>query len=275
MRLAVHQVGPPQAPPVVLVPGMFSNRFFWIGTRGVGFARALAEAGRSAWVLEPRGHGESERDAARRVWRFEDWARCDVPAAIRLATAGGTPAIVAAHSAGGPAVMLALAADAELRERVAGLVLLACPAPIPMLRRRLLAAGVALLSHGVGRFPARALRMGPEDEVGGVMAQWMGWNALNCWHDSGGVNRLTGLKELRMPILAVAGGGDRLWAPAAACWALLRRTASERPAWLLCARSTGFSADFSHPGLVVSAAARREVWPRLVEWIIRTSPDRN
>src|SRR5690606_3844461 len=87
VRLALHRTGPRNGTPVVLIPGPFSNHTFWLGTRGTGFARDLAQHGYEAWVLDPRGHGLSERPGRSDVWRFDDWARRDAPAAIAAALA--------------------------------------------------------------------------------------------------------------------------------------------------------------------------------------------
>ena len=82
-RLALHRLGQPDAPRVLLVPGTFSNHTFWLGTRGIGFARTLADAGYEACVLDPRGHGLSDRPARRQHWDIDHWARQDVPTALR------------------------------------------------------------------------------------------------------------------------------------------------------------------------------------------------
>ncbi|MBX6362903.1 MAG: hypothetical protein IRZ00_03460, partial [Gemmatimonadetes bacterium] len=94
VRLVAHLVGETAAPPALLVPGTFSNHTFWLGTRGTGFARAVAAAGFEAWVLDPRGHGASQRPTRRDRWNFDHWARRDIPAAVRAATRPHHPGVV-------------------------------------------------------------------------------------------------------------------------------------------------------------------------------------
>src|SRR5690606_25004866 len=85
VRLAVQLYGAGDTR-VLLVPGTFSNHTFWLGTRGVGFARYLADhEGCETWSLDPRGHGASQRPGRREHWDFDDWARHDVVSAIRAA----------------------------------------------------------------------------------------------------------------------------------------------------------------------------------------------
>ncbi|HEX6557850.1 MAG TPA: alpha/beta fold hydrolase, partial [Longimicrobiales bacterium] len=112
VNIALHFLGDPRHPPVLLVPGTFSNSTFWFGTRGVGFARALTDAGYYACVLDPRGHGASDRPRRGQHWDIDDWARLDVPTALRTLATPQRPAFVIGHSAGGAVTLAALSADA-------------------------------------------------------------------------------------------------------------------------------------------------------------------
>jgi oxygen-independent coproporphyrinogen-3 oxidase len=266
-RLALSRVGPPDGTPVLLVPGTFSNHTFWLGTRGHGFARALAEAGFEAVVLDPRGHGASERPDGR-DWTFDHWGRLDVPAAV-VAISEDRPALLVGHSAGGAALLLALAGEPQLRDRVAGLIALATPVPWLQRWRRLAARGTRTLARLLGRFPARLLRLGPEDELPGVMAEWMTWNLRGEWRGHDGTDYVRALADVRLPVLGISGAGDTIFAPPEACRALIRMTGSTDPQYCLAGTATGFSEDFDHPGIVVSRAAREEVWPHLVDWLDR------
>ncbi|NIQ59134.1 MAG: alpha/beta fold hydrolase, partial [Gammaproteobacteria bacterium] len=73
------------------------------------FARALADEGYRALALDPRGHGASQRPDGER-WTFDDWARRDVPAALRHATEE-RPGFLVGHSGGGAAGLIALATE--------------------------------------------------------------------------------------------------------------------------------------------------------------------
>lgn len=270
-RLALYRVGPPGGQPVVLMPGTFSNHTFWLGTRGHGLAWALAEAGFEAIVLDPRGHGGSERPAGQH-WNFDHWGRVDVPAAVEAATAQGGRTLLVGHSAGGAAMLLALAGEPALRGRVAGLVVLATPVPWLQQWRWVGAWSIRLISRLLGRFPARLLGLGPEDELPGVMAQWMTWNLRGEWASDDGLDYVRELGDVRVPILGMSGAGDTVFAPPGACRALVAMLGSPDATYRLAGRDTGYGEDFDHPGIVVSRVAHQEVWPELIDWLRSRSP---
>lgn len=270
-RLALFRVGPVDGPPVVLMPGTFSNHTFWLGTRGRGMAWALAEAGFEAVILDPRGHGSSERPAGR-DWTFDHWGRVDVPAAVEAATEGGGQALLVGHSAGGASMLIALAGEPAIRERVAGVVALATPVPWLQRWRQLGAWAVRAGSRVLGRFPARILRLGPEDELPGVMAQWMTWNLRGEWLGDDGVDYVAELADVRTPVLAVSGAGDRVFAPPHACRALMEMVGTDDATYVLAGRDTGFSDDFDHPGIVVARSAHEDVWPLVIDWLRGHAP---
>jgi pimeloyl-ACP methyl ester carboxylesterase len=267
VRLALHRLGESGRAPVVLVPGAYSSHTFWLGTRGTGFARELAREGFEAWVLDPRGHGESARPGQLDRWSFRDWISNDIPAVLHAATASGLHAAVIGHSAGGAALAGALAAFPELQDRLSGIVLLGVPGPVLRPARRLGAWLCIQISRAFGRFPARLLRFGSEDELARVMIEWMGWNLEGTWPWPGGIDLIDRLSEVVLPVLALTGEGDRLFAPAPACRALLEAIGSSARTFLECGKSTGFSKNFGHSGLVVDRAARSEVWPVIIRWL--------
>ncbi len=274
VEVTLHRLGAGGGVPVLLAAGTFSARAFWLGDRRQGFGYRLAEAGFDPWILEPRGHGASGRPQS---WTIADWVRYDAPAAVEavLERAGAEDLYWVGHSAGG-VVGAALAGEAASgstamrAERLRGLVLLGAPGPAGLRGSR--RAG-AWLAHLVGAaaprtlFPGRALRMGPEHEPGALIRDWMRWNLSGSWRDPSGGDYLAGLPEVRAPVLAVAGAGDRLLAPPAAVRDLLDRFGSLDRQMIVAGRSTGYSMDFDHPRLVIGQAAREEIWPRVTEWL--------
>jgi pimeloyl-ACP methyl ester carboxylesterase len=283
VQLAVHRLGPDDGTPVVLFPGTFSNARFWLGTRGVGLARTLAAAGFQTWSVDPRGHGDSERPHRGARWSFDQWARADAPAIIEEATKQGRAAIAIGHSAGGVSLLAALAAEPELRNRVRATVIIATPLPWLQPWRWLGAHLLRAAARRLDTFPARLLRLGPEDEPAGVLHQWMDWNVrgrraapvegrapvapTGCWIGDDGADYIALLSTVATPILALAGHGDRIFAPVAACQPIVDLVTSEDARFLACGRSTGFSRDFGHGDIVASHAAKEEVWPRILEWV--------
>jgi len=264
---------PRPAPPLLLVHGTFSNRTFFLGDRERGMGWYLASRGWDVWVAELRGHGRSGAAAHGRNWLFEDWIRADAPAlvdAVREAT-GHDRLIWVGHSAGGVIGYAFAGMPDPGAAAVAGLVAVSAPAPTGLgpVAWPMAAAGV-LLTKLAGRFPARALGIGPEDEHPGIFTQWMRWNLRGAWHGQHGTDYYGHAARVTVPVLALAGAGDRWVAPPRLCEDLLRTTASRAPRYVVCGRGTGFSENFNHHRVVASSAVRNEIWPLIADWLATT-----
>jgi predicted alpha/beta hydrolase len=267
VRLAAHRIGPAGGMPAVLLPGTFSNARFWLGTRDIGFARDLAGRGYHAWCLDPRGHGGSQRLARGDRWTFDQWGRADARALIIAASEeAGRPVFAVGHSAGGASLLAALAAEPALRPRVAAMVIVATPLPWLQPWRRAAARSLRALTAVTRSFPARLLRLGPEDEPAGVMRQWLDWNLERRWTGDDGTDYVARFHEVHVPVLGIVGAGDRSWSPPAACSALIDMLGSADRSFSVFGTDTGFSRDFGHVDIIAGRAARAEVWPQVMDW---------
>ncbi len=259
-RIALHRLGDPARARVLLVPGTFSNHTFWLGTRRVGFARTLADAGFEACVLDPRGHGLSDRPDRKQRWDIDDWARADLPTVLRAIASERQPVYIIGHSAGGAVTLAALSAEPQLRALVRAVVTIGTPVPWLQPWRGAGAWLIRAVSLGLGRFPARLLRLGPEDELPHVMSQWMTWNLEGHWTGDDGTDYSSGLDELHMPFLMIAGTADRFFAPPSACEGLFRMIGSTRKQFKV-------FEGLDHVSLLVSKRARTETWPVILEFL--------
>jgi pimeloyl-ACP methyl ester carboxylesterase len=271
VSLALHRLGPRDGVPVILTHGTFSNWSFWLGTRGTGFARALADHGFEACVLDFRGHGASQRPAPGQRWTFDAWGRLDVPAAVRALVAERRRPLLVGHSAGGASVLAALAAEADIREAVPGAIIAATPLPWLQRWRRTAAWSMRFASRRMSRFPARLLRLGPEDELAGVMEQWMDWNLRGHWVGDDGTDYSIAFRDLHTPLLFLAGAGDTRFSPPHAVRGLHDLLGSADKHFVVAGLDTRFSQDYDHVALLVSRAARQEIWPLLLDWLHRHS----
>jgi predicted alpha/beta hydrolase len=267
VSLAVHRLGPREGTPVLLVPGTFSNWSFWLGTRGTGFARLIAHAGYEAWVLDFRGHGASQGPARAQRWCFDDWGRRDIPAAVRAIRAEGRQPILVGHSAGALSILAALAADPDVASSARSAIIAAAPLPWMQRWRRPVAHALRFAARRLTAFPARMLRLGPEDEVPGVMEQWLSWHLERRWIGSDGTDYPAALARVRTPLLFLAGAGDHRFAPPAAVRAVHDLATAAPRRWVLAGRESGFTTDYDHAALIVSRPARAEVWPLLLDWL--------
>ena len=274
VALALYRARParprPGAPPLLFVHGTFSNRTFFLGTGGRGLARYFADQGFDAWVAELRGHGRSGDVGRASSWHFEDWIRRDAPALVRgvLEQTRTDRLVWIGHSAGG-VIGVAFAGLGDTHSsRIAGLILVGAPAPTrPGAWHVPLAAIGYGITHLFGKFPARALGIGPEDEHPGIMGQWMEWNVRGRWLGRDGTDYLAPLRGVSAPVLALAGSGDII-APPSACRSLLDALGGEDHTLITCGRRHGFSENFSHDRVLVSSAAQREIWPLIADWTI-------
>lgn len=273
VQLALHRLRAyrDRRPALLLVHGAFTNHRFWLHGASGGLAHYLGAAGFDVWLGDLRHHGESGREPRPLAWTFEDWVLRDAPALIGRVRdeTDGAPVGWIGHSAGGAVGLCWLtrapvAAGGGGAPALRAMVTLGTPGPrrIGPLRRALAAATIAL-ARGLGRFPARGLRFGSEDEAAGIIGQWMQWNVRGAWLGADGFDYFAALEGVTTPLLAVAGTGDRVFAPAAACRQIVEQVGAARKALAL-------EPGLSHRGLVLSERARSACWPNLVVWLKET-----
>ena len=275
VELAVTRLGRAEAPgvrgtPVILLHGSFTNRRFWFSPKGIGFGAHLARAGFDVWIPEMRGHGLSPRNRAYRHNRVADYARYDLPAIADfvIEQSGQAPHWMG-HSLGG-VVLAAAAGGGYLDERnAASLTLLGSQVSQVYLPLKLppVEWGAHLLLSCLPHLSGERLRQGPEDEPIGVAREALRWHGLFGRFRSGGENWWQGLAQVRVPVLAVSAEGDRQDRPAS-CERLLRLFGSDTREHLCLGPRSGFSSPFGHVEMLISKAAQREVWPRLVDWLL-------
>ncbi len=195
----------------------------------------------------------------------------DVPAAlalVRARTALGRVLWVG-HSAGGFLPVMLIARIPSFAGLFDGLVAIATQAADAgrTTAARFAIAGAALVTTALGRTPGRMLGLGAQDEPPSVMNPWCRWNLTGRWRGADGFDYRTAASRVTVPILGIAGAGDRLIAPPDACRRFMDALASADKEIVVCGRSTGYAEDYDHARLVASRGAVREVWPRVIQWL--------
>ncbi len=294
------------ATPVLLCHGLAANRFnFDLGPE-VSLARFLQKAGFEVWSIDLRGRGIPRRDAgggacAGRPPVFDDYVREDARAAIRyvLGETGASRVHWVGHSMGG--LVLYAVLQGEEAESVASGVAIGSPGSfagmgrgslayvlfrllgsLPRVPLALLAAGVAPLIARI-RFPwealfvnrrnvevrslERALCFLVADMWRGELSQFLDWmkrGEIPAHDGRGSLDQNWG--AVRQPVFFIAGAGDLLVPPPTVA-AAHDRIASQRKAFLILGREHGQEEDYGHGDLLIGKNVRREVFPRILEWL--------
>ncbi|HOB66199.1 alpha/beta fold hydrolase [Ottowia sp.] len=252
---------------LLLTHGTFSDRRVCMT-----MARAWAEQGHVAWILEWRGHGRSDRVAE--PYDMETVAERDVPAALhelqRLAPLA--PLCVATHSGGGLALTMALLRQPGLASRLHKVALFACQAcdaaGTPWRVARLAAA--AAITRVYGRIPARPLRLGVQDESHAMMGPWFRWNLTRSFRGRDGFDYGARQRDIVVPVMAIAAQADHFIAPAGACHRFWSRFgAPAQGQFLVCGPSTGYAQAYGHATIMHSPQAAQEVLPGVIAWLLQ------
>jgi pimeloyl-ACP methyl ester carboxylesterase len=268
-RLSVAGDGP-SGTPVVLVPGTFCQRSFWISPRGIGLGPFLRDRGHDVWIVELRGHGLSPKDRRFRRWSAEDHLRHDLPAVQALVEAESRqPAHWVGHSWGGTAIVGSMAGGWLDQARVRSACVLGANITEgdEWMTRRLPRAAAWLVLTALGRVPARLFRLGPEAESRAYILEFYRWKGPEpCWETRGGRSYWDGVRGIRVPLLAFAAAADTN-DPWPGCRELFDQVGSRGKEFVLLGEEQGFSHDYQHVEMIIGKAARDEVWPRIADWI--------
>jgi oxygen-independent coproporphyrinogen-3 oxidase len=246
-------------PAILLVHGAFANHRLWLRRRAAYF---FLDRGCDVWLADLRGHGASDREPRPRAWRFDDLILQDAPALLERLRDESDARRVAwlGHSSGG-AVGVCVAARTPRGAQLDAVVTLGTPGPAPLRgARRWGAATMAAIARAWGRFPARLLGFGTEDEPAHVLGDWLDWHVRGHWIGRDGYDYWAALAGMDTPFLGIAGAADTRFAPPAACVALVEHAGSPWKAFQV-------HPHLTHKGLALSRRARATAWTAAAEWI--------
>ena len=294
--------------PVLLVPGLGADSHNFDAPAPIGLAPYLAEHGFDTFVVDLRGTGLSH--VPRERWSqvcFDDFLQLDVPAVdekIQQLT-GRHQRLHLGHSMGG---MLLYAAMATGRAgHIKAGVTVGTPVGFPhrwqvapLLRpfrhlgewvpglfmrdmSRLVTPLLTLsdrwpglntyveLSNMEPKMAQQLLFQAVQDIPRALLLQFRDWVEHDAFrsqnHD---VDYRAQLMGTQTPVLAVAGPADKLGTPKA-----VERICglSSNVEYMLCGKAQGFSADYGHADLLLGAPSRDEVFPKLLDFLVRHDDD--
>ena len=265
----------------VLAHAMFARRSEFErrkGTRGGGLAPFLCGHGWRTIAFDFRGHGDSGAGAASgATWSYDDLVRDDLPAVVACARARSrrAPVVVVGHSLGGHVALAAAgtgALDADAIAMFGANVWLRAlePSRARWAVKRGIMAGVDAVCRKVGYFPARALRMGSDDEPSLYMAALSRVAREGRWgSDDGRVSYEDALARVKIPVHAIASDGDRLNCHPDCAAVFAGRCGGPTSFDRIDAADDGGKAP-GHMEMVTTDAAKG-AWERLAEWMAGTA----
>jgi predicted alpha/beta hydrolase len=258
----------------VMAHAIMARRSEFDRPRDAGAARFLATHGWQVVVFDFRGHGDSR--AAPRAGIHTGYDRLveqDLPAACAFARsrAGRRPVVVVGHSLGGH---VALAAQGSRRIDVDAIALLgACvwlrhlePSLSRWWLKRATIAAIGALSRRAGRFPARALRLGSDDESRECIEDIVRFVRSGAWTSADGkIDYWSSLASVRVPVLQVVSEGDRFECPPESGIRFVAGVGGRRDIVRVAQADDGGPAP-NHMGLVISGRIP-SIWERIEQWM--------
>lgn len=268
-RIALWKMSENTGPAVLLTHGTFSNH-----RSCIGLAERLATQGFSPWIFDWRGHGGS--DMPKRPHNFEDVAALDIPAALAAVTEfeKQDKVFFVGHSGGGLAACMWMARNPLVATRqLHGIVLLASQTThaARSYRKQVVIGAVNLILSMRKTAPGHHFGIGPEPESAPLMRQWCKWNLSRRFNGIDGFDYLKALDQVKLPVLALAGGGDLFIAPAAGCQLLAHSFGGDDVTFLHCGKADGYQEDYTHDRLILSKPASHEIWPLIDAWLSKIS----
>jgi predicted alpha/beta hydrolase len=260
---------------------MFASKTVFARPRGGGVARLFLEAGWRTLAFDFRGHGESTthgepRTPEEQPWGYDDLVRIDLPAVVEAARARWPRSrlVVVGHSLGGHVALAAqgsglMAADALI---VAGANL--WMRHLEPSRRRWLAklaasTGMAIMARNHRYFPARALRLGSDDEAKPYIDDITRFAMQGRWTSrDGAIDYEAGLATIQVPTFALSSTGDTFYCRPESVERLMATV--PRCTHHRVTRDDQGGPAPGHMALVTSATSR-EGWRRGLEWLRSSS----
>jgi predicted alpha/beta hydrolase len=275
LRADIREPGQKAIGVAVLAHALMSRRTEFDRPTGAGLASFLVERGWRVVAFDFRGHGDSRRAPPHgSSYTYDDLVARDLPAVCAFARSRaprGRPVLVVGHSLGGHT---ALAAQGTGAIAVQGIVGLGASPWLPQLEpsrarwalKRATLAAAGSVCRRLGRFPARALRLGSDDVARGCFDDLQRFARTGAWTSADGcADYLASLGLVRIPVLQVVSDGDRLEC-APACGERLAARCGGPHEVVRIAHSDDGGPPPGHMGLVLSGRVR-SAWERIEAWM--------
>jgi predicted alpha/beta hydrolase len=279
LRADVREPRPVPVGTAVLAHAVMSRRSSFDRPENGGLGRFLVDRGWRVVSFDFRAHGDSRPRADEgAAYSYDDLVRSDLPtvhAFARSCGRRGEPVVLVGHSLGGHAALaaqgcqlvdfdaiVAIATNVWLRElEPSGAVWVA--------KRAALRAAVEV-TRRLGRFPARALRLGSDDEARGYVEDVARFARTGAWSSADGqADYLASLGRCRVPLLPIVSDGDRIECTPESGARFAAHLGARCEVVRVGRRDDGGRAP-GHMGLVTSGGVS-SVWARAEAWMRRAA----
>lgn len=272
----------PREPPrvaIVLSHAMMANRRSLDRPEGKGLLSALCRAGAAVLWMDLRGHGQSDLANSKGAnWTYDDHvADAGLMAAELARRFPDVERVAVGHSLFGHA---ALAHQIRVTEGAIArgvafdrFALLGVNVWTPALEpnrarwwtKRAVVAVLLGLTRLCGRFPARRLRMGSDDEALGFVQQMHEWTR-SYWSDRAGHSFRTSMRLVKVPVLSIAGANDRLLS-VPQCQQNFVAQLGGKVEHRVVGRATGYACDPGHMDLVLDLRMEK-LWDEVAQFAV-------
>lgn len=262
---------------VILSHAMMADRRTLDIPSGAGLLSSLLSRDIKVLWFDQRGHGQSVPSVKQGAsWDYDTLVHDTGCISAYVATIEpDLPQIAMGHSLFGHLSLawLSLAAREPGLSAFDGAVALASsiwldelePSRVRRLLKRLSFQALLFASLPAGYFPSVKLGVGSADEPLPYLRQMGSWVAHSQWTDRRGSSYLPGLSMVRVPILSVAGAGDRLLSTPHVQLRLWASTQGPLEHWQL-GRRFGDAIDPNHMQVVTSSKLRAR-WDSIADWV--------
>ncbi|MDP9151002.1 MAG: alpha/beta fold hydrolase [Myxococcota bacterium] len=261
----------------LLAHGVMAGRSEFDRPAGRGVVRLLAERGWRVVTFDFRGHGDSEPPAGGRTrCTYDDLVTGDLPALHAFARSRSPrkkPVILVGHSLGGHVALAAQGAGLVAFDGIAAIgsniwLREFEPSPARWLVKRATLAAALTLSRKIGRFPARALGLGSDDENASYLEDLVRYSRTGAWTSADGrMDYLASLGRVRVPVLQVVSQGDHLACVPECGERFVARCGGPLETMRVSQADDGGPAP-DHRALVTSERTRT-IWHRIEGWMHR------
>jgi predicted alpha/beta hydrolase len=276
LRADLHEPRATAVGIAVFAHAMMARRSEFDRPRGRGLGRWFAERGWRVVTFDFRGHGDSgplAHEGAR--YGYDDFVTHDLPAVYAFARSRvrrQQPLVIVGHALGG---QVALAAQGAGRVAFDGIVTIGAnvwlrelePSGARWLFKRAALRTVLALSRRLGRFPARTLGLGSDDESLAYVEDVERFARTGSWASRDGADYGASLGRVRVPVLQVVSEGDRLECVPECGERFVSRCGGPHEV-LRVFRGDDDEPAPNHTAMVTGAAARG-TWQRIESWTRR------